>query len=236
MPIAREGIPIILTFLGGHALFLTSGLFSAQVCSLPSWSRSVLMALALLFGLLTVFSLYFFRDPERATPDGEKLVISPADGRVLGVEQVEETEFIGGPAEKLSIFMNVFDVHVNRAPLSGTVGYRKYRPGKFLNASLDKASLDNEAMTLGFESAENGKVLVRQIAGLIARRIVCRVEPGDSLASGERFGLIRFGSRVDTYLPDGVTPMVCVGQSTVAGETVIADATTSEVARQGEVR
>jgi phosphatidylserine decarboxylase len=224
MPIAREGIPIILTFLGGHALFLTSGLFSAQVCSLPSWSRSVLMALALLFGLLTVFSLYFFRDPERATPDGEKLVISPADGRVLGVEQVEETEFIGGPAEKLSIFMNVFDVHVNRAPLSGTVGYRKYRPGKFLNASLDKASLDNEAMTLGFESAENGKVLVRQIAGLIARRIVCRVEPGDSLASGERFGLIRFGSRVEVFLPVGaVVWKVGEGDRVKAGETLIAE-------------
>ncbi len=224
MPIAREGVPIILSFLGGHAVFLAAGLLGAQASALPSWTRSVLLAVAVLFGLLTVFSLYFFRDPERNTPAGDKLVVSPADGRILGIEQVENTEFLDGPAEKLSIFMNVFDVHVNRAPLAGTVGYRKYRPGKFFNASLDKASLDNEAMTLGFESTENGKVLVRQIAGLIARRIVCRVEPGDSLAAGERFGLIRFGSRVEVFLPPGAAVWkVGEGDRVIAGQTVLAE-------------
>lgn len=224
MPIAREGIPIILSFVAGHVLFLAAGLLSSQCGCLPSWFRSTLLAVAVLFVLLTVFSLYFFRDPERATPAGGKLVVSPADGLVLGIERVEEPEYIGGPAQKLSIFMNVFDVHVNRAPLAGVVGYRNYRPGKFFNASLDKASLDNEAMTLGIESAEHGKVLVRQIAGLIARRIVCRVEPGDSLAAGERFGLIRFGSRVEVFLPVGAAVWkVGEGDRVKAGETVLAE-------------
>ncbi len=224
MPIAREGIPIILSFVGGHVLFLAAALFGAYCGALPSWLRSVLLAVAMLFVLLTVFSLYFFRDPQRETPAGDKLLISPADGLVLAIEQVEQAQYLNGPAEKLSIFMNVFDVHVNRAPLAGVVGYRSYRPGKFFNASLDKASKGNEAMTIGFESAGRGKVLVRQIAGLIARRIVCRVEPGDSLAAGERFGMIRFGSRVEVFLPaDTAVWKVGEGDRVKAGETVLAE-------------
>ncbi|MBW7996256.1 MAG: phosphatidylserine decarboxylase family protein [Candidatus Glassbacteria bacterium] len=220
---AREGIPIILSFMAGHVLFLASALLAPPAGLPQPWLKSACIALAVLFAVLSLFSLYFFRDPERPTPSGNNLVVCPADGKVLGIEQVDEPEFIGGPAEKLSIFMNVFDVHVNRAPLAGTVGYKNYRPGKFLNASLDKASVDNEAMSLGIESARHGKVLVRQIAGLIARRIVCRVETGDSLERGERFGLIRFGSRVEVFISPGVEWKVKQGDRVIAGETVLAE-------------
>lgn len=223
MPIAREGVPIILSFLGAHLLLLLGG-FAAQQTGQPSWLRMTLMVLAALLALLTLFSLYFFRDPERTAQAGDKLVVCPADGRILGIEQVEEDEFLKGPADKLSIFMNVFDVHVNRAPLAGIIGYKQYRPGKFLNASFDKASLDNEAMTIGIESEAHGKILVRQIAGLIARRIVCRVAPGDSIGRGERFGLIRFGSRVEVYVPAGkVNWKVQAGDIVRAGETILAE-------------
>ena len=222
MPVAREGIPIIISFLGAHLVFLLAG-FLAQQSSQSQWVRILLMAAAALLAVLTLFSLYFFRDPERKTPDGDNLVISPADGRVLGVEKVETTEYLDGPAEKCSIFMNVFDVHVNRAPATGVVGYCNYRPGKFFNASLDKASEGNEAMSVGIETQEHGKLLVRQIAGLIARRIVCRVKPGDSLARGERFGMIRFGSRLEVFLPPGAEWKVRSGDIVRAGETILAE-------------
>jgi len=222
MQLAREGVPIILAFFGAHLAFLLGG-FMVQQSSQPQWLRVAMMTVAALLAVLTVFSLYFFRDPERTAPAGDNLVISPADGRVRGVEQVDEGEYIGGPAEKCSIFMNVFDVHVNRAPTSGVVGYKQYRPGKFFNASFDKASADNEAMTLGIESRQHGKLLVRQIAGLIARRIVCRVEPGDSLERCERFGMIRFGSRVEVFLPPGADWKVRSGDIVRAGQTVLAE-------------
>ena len=176
--------------------------------------------------LLTVWCYYFFRDPERVTPSRPGLVVSPADGIVSLIEPAVPPAELGmadTPLTRVSVFMNVFNCHVNRAPVGGTVSAIAYRPGKFLNASLDKASVDNERNALRITMADGREVAVVQIAGLVARRIVCFVTPGTSLAAGERFGLIRFGSRLDVYLPEGVAPMVAIGQTMVAGETVIAD-------------
>lgn len=185
---------------------------------------------------LTVWCYYFFRDPPRVSPTREGLVISPADGVVSLIEKAVPPEELGMADEALtrvSVFMNVFDCHVNRAPVPGTVKAIAYRPGKFFNASLDKASADNERNSLCYEMADGRQIAVVQIAGLVARRIVCFVKTGTRMQSGERFGLIRFGSRVDVYLPDGVNPLVAVGQGTYAGETVLADLTSSEPARFG---
>jgi phosphatidylserine decarboxylase len=163
----------------------------------------------------------FFRDPPRDHgPRGEQLVLAPADGKVVGVTLVEEPAFVRGPATRISIFMNVWDVHVNRYPADGVVGYRSYHPGKFLNASTDKASLDNEQMSLGVETPR-GRILVRQIAGLIARRIVTDHAEGTRVRQGERLGLIRFGSRVDLFLPPTVQVRARVGDATRAGLTVV---------------
>jgi phosphatidylserine decarboxylase len=164
----------------------------------------------------------FFRDPKRSGPRGDHLVLAPADGRVVSVTALQEPEFLGGSARRISIFMSVFDVHVNRYPVSGAIEHRAYRPGKFVNASLDKASAGNEQMSLGIRAAR-GPVLVRQIAGLVARRIVTDARPGDPARQGERLGLIRFGSRVDTFVPPDAAPRVTVGERTRAGVTVIAE-------------
>ena len=176
--------------------------------------------------MLTVWCYYFFRDPERVTPARPDLVISPADGIVSLIEPAVPPAELGMadlPLTRVSVFMNVFNCHVNRAPVAGTVRSIAYRPGKFFNASLDKASVDNERNSLAITMPDGREVAVVQIAGLVARRIVCFVAPGTALAAGERFGLIRFGSRLDVYLPEGVTPLVAIGQTMVAGETVIAD-------------
>ena len=176
--------------------------------------------------LLTVWCYYFFRDPERVTPDRPGLVISPADGIVSLIEPAVPPAELGMadvPLTRVSVFMNVFNCHVNRAPVAGTVKAIAYRPGKFFNASLDKASVDNERNSLRITMADGRDIAVVQIAGLVARRIVCFVKPEAPLAAGERFGLIRFGSRLDVYLPEGVAPLVAIGQTMVAGETVIAD-------------
>jgi phosphatidylserine decarboxylase len=178
--------------------------------------------LPLLWLPVAVWIPAFFRDPVRAGPRGDGVVIAPADGRVVSVVEVDEPEFLMGRALRISVFMNVFNVHVNRHPVDGVVGFRQYRPGKFLNASLDKSSADNEQMSLGVRSAR-GPVLVRQIAGLIARRIVTDPAVGDRVRQGERLGLIRFGSRVDTMVPVGVRPRVRVGDRTRAGVTVIGE-------------
>ncbi|MEA2064337.1 MAG: phosphatidylserine decarboxylase family protein [Gemmatimonadota bacterium] len=223
MPIAREGVPIILAFLVLHLVFLAAGWLTGKFfSSVPPVLQPSLMAVSVLFALLALFSLYFFRDPERRVPQGASLVVSPADGRVLGIEDVEEKDFFQGPATRVSIFMSVFDVHVNRAPVSGNVCYRKYRPGKFFNASLDKASSDNESLGLGLEGPDSVKVLVRQIAGLIARRIVCRAGEGTALERGQRYGMIRFGSRLEVYLPPGACWQVSAGDRVTAGESIIA--------------
>ena len=223
MPIAREGVPVILSFVSIHLVFLAGGLISHGPQSWLSVS-CIMFALAAVFALLVLFSIYFFRDPERKVPQGEKLVVSPADGRILGLDQVEEESFICAPAQRVSIFMNLFDVHVNRSPIEGTVRYKDYRKGKFFNASMDKSSKENEALTLGIESPDREhRVLVRQIAGLIARRIVCRVGESDTLKRGERFGMIRYGSRLEVYLPPGSSWRVASGDRVKAGTTILAE-------------
>lgn len=175
---------------------------------------------------LTVWCYYFFRDPVRAVPLRDGLVVSPADGIVSLIGPATPPEGLGLPPDPLvrvSVFMSVFNCHVNRAPVEGTVGAVAYRPGKFVSASLDKASEDNERNAVRIDMGDGRQIAVVQIAGLIARRIVCFVQPGRHLRVGERFGLIRFGSRLDVYLPAGTAPQVTIGQTMVAGETVIAE-------------
>ena len=189
--------------------------------------------------VLTVWCLYFFRNPERHTPTREGLVISPADGVVQLIKTVvppPELELGDTPRTRISIFMNVFNVHINRSPMDGTITRKVYTPGAFVNATLDKASEDNERMSLCLATSTGKTIAFVQIAGLVARRILSFVEEGDSLQAGERFGLIRFGSRVDVYLDDGMVPLVSVGQLAVAGETVIADEQASEEARCAAIR
>ena len=175
---------------------------------------------------LTVWCYYFFRDPRRAVPQGEGLIVSPADGVVSLIEPAVPPAELGMESvalTRVSVFMSVFNCHVNRAPVAGRVLAVAYRPGKFFNASLDKASADNERNGLCLELADGRRLAVVQIAGLVARRILCWTKQGQTLRTGERFGLIRFGSRLDVYLPPGVVPLVAVGQTMVAGETVIAE-------------
>jgi phosphatidylserine decarboxylase len=177
---------------------------------------------------LTVWCYYFFRDPERVTPQRPGLIVSPADGIVSLIEAAVPPAELGLPdvaLTRVSVFMNVFNCHVNRTPIAGEITAIAYRPGKFFNASLDKASTDNERNSLAIRMGDGRQIAVVQIAGLVARRIVCFVKPGDRMQTGERFGLIRFGSRLDVYLPEGVEPLVSLGQTMVAGETVIADLT-----------
>lgn len=175
---------------------------------------------------LTVWCYYFFRDPVRHVPEGEGLIVSPADGIVSLIEMAAPPPELGLGDEKrlrVSVFMSVFNCHINRAPVPGRVAKMAYKPGKFLSAELDKASEDNERNSLLIEMDDGRDLVVTQIAGLVARRIVPLTEEGTVLKRGERFGLIRFGSRLDTYLPDGVSPLVAVGQTMIAGETVLAD-------------
>ena len=208
VPIHPEGYP----FIGGFALV---AIFLFWLAKPLGW-----------IGVLaTVWCAYFFRDPRRVIPIGEGLVVSPADGRISQVALASPPpELEMGPEQRVrvSIFMNVFDVHVNRAPVAGEVRRIVYKPGKFLNADLDKASEDNERNSILLRTAA-GPVAIVQIAGLIARRIVCFVREGTHVSAGERIGLIRFGSRVDVYLPGGTKPLVSEGQTALAGETVIAD-------------
>lgn len=188
---------------------------------------------------LTVWCYYFFRDPERQTPIREGLLVSPADGVISLIEPAvppAELEMGDQALTRVSVFMNVFNCHVNRAPIGGRITKIAYRPGKFLNASLDKASVDNERNSMAIEMADGRKIAVVQIAGLVARRILCEVEEGSELQTGERFGMIRFGSRVDVYLPDGVEPLVALGQVMISAETVIADLTSLEPRRIAEAR
>ncbi len=183
--------------------------------------------------ILTVWCALFFRDPDRMTPLGDKLVISPADGVVQMIDRAApppELEMGDDERTRIAIFMNVFNVHVNRTPVSGKVVKLAYRPGAFLDASLDKASTENERQSVRLKiagvksrSAKKNEIAVVQIAGLVARRILCDLTEGDALTAGDRIGLIRFGSRVDVYLPEDCEPLVAVGQTAIAGETVIAE-------------
>ena len=185
---------------------------------------------------LTIWCYYFFRDPKRTTPVREGLLVSPADGVISLIEKTmppPELDIKKEALTRISVFMNVFNCHVNRSPIAGKVMEINYRPGKFFNASLDKASVDNERNSLVLQIPDGRQIVVVQIAGLVARRIVSFVKPKQTLRIGQRFGLIRFGSRVDIYLPTGVQPLVCLGQTMVSGETVIADLTSKELARSG---
>lgn len=192
-------------------------------------------ALAFVMALVTAWVVYFFRDPERVTPLREGLVIAPADGRISAIEKVRPPTELGfGPEERvrISTFLSVFDVHINRAPVPGRIVRSLYVPGAFLNAALDKASEENERRALVIQTASGDELAVVQIAGLVARRIVTFSHEGDSVGVGERFGLIRFGSRVDVYLPVGKSAIVAVGQRAIAGETVFADFKSAEPERE----
>jgi phosphatidylserine decarboxylase len=171
---------------------------------------------------IAVWVVAFFRDPERAWSLGEPMVVAPADGKVVSVVEVDEPVFHGGRSLRISIFMNVFDCHVNRYPVSGTIAYKHYNPGKFGHAAAEKSSLDNEQSSVGVATAR-GKVLIRQIAGFVARRIVTDHEVGATVRQGERLGMIRFGSRVDVFLPVGTRTLVHTGDTTLAGVTVVAE-------------
>ena len=184
-------------------------------------ARAVKVLLIALFLLLLIFTLNFFRDPDRSTPDGANLVVAPADGKVLVVKDVVDDEFIKGDAVQVSIFMSPLNVHVNRFPVTGQVTYFRYFPGEFLVAFDEKASLRNEQTHIGVESGQC-RVLFKQIAGFVARRIVADVREGDRVVAGARFGMIKFGSRVDVLLPRSVSVKVQVGDRTVAGETILA--------------
>ena len=185
---------------------------------------------------LTIWCYYFFRDPKRTIPVRDGLLVSPADGVISLIEKTmppPELDIEKEALTRISVFMNVFNCHVNRSPIAGKVMEINYRPGKFFNASLDKASVDNERNSLVLQIPDGRQIVVVQIAGLVARRIVSFVKPKQTLRIGQRFGLIRFGSRVDIYLPTGVQPLVCIGQIMVSGETVIADLNSKELARDG---
>ena len=218
-PMHREGIKFVLIFA-----LITIGLFF--ISDWLGWAGVG----------LTIWCYYFFRDPQRTTPTRDGLLVSPADGIISLIEKAVPPEELGMSTDALtrvSVFMNVFNCHVNRAPIAGDVVSIAYRAGKYFNASLDKASSDNERNSLALKIADGRQIAVVQIAGLVARRIVCFVKTSQVMRTGERFGLIRFGSRIDVYLPEGVHPLVSVGQSMVAGETVIADLTADEAARSG---
>ena len=191
--------------------------------------------LGVLGSVLTVWCLFFFRDPERVIPERKNVVVSAADGCVAAVVPKSTPPGGGkgfGPCTRVSIFMNVFDCHMNRSPVAGVLRKITYRKGKFFNASLDKASIYNERQTLIIETSSRHRFAVVQIAGLVARRIVSFVKEGDKLARGQRFGMIRFGSRVDIYMPQGVKCLVSPGQTMVAGETVIASLSATSRARK----
>lgn len=184
--------------------------------------------------VLTIWCYYFFRDPKRSVPLGDSLVLSPADGVVSLIEPAVPPAELGmGPdaLTRVSVFMSVFNCHVNRIPAAGQITAIAYRPGKFVSASLDKASADNERNSLAIDLPDGRKLAVVQIAGLVARRIVCFTKVGQSLRAGDRFGLIRFGSRLDVYLPPGVAPLVALGQTMIGGESIIADLAAGTPAR-----
>jgi len=184
----------------------------------------------------TLWCLYFFRDPWRVTPLRDGLVVAPADGRVVAVGPAVPPAELGmgdAPMQRIGIFLNVLDVHVNRMPMAGRVVKRAYHAGKFLNASLDKASAENERMAIRLATASGADLAVVQVAGLVARRIVCTVDEGQEVVAGQRFGLIRFGSRTDVYLPEAWSVLALVGQRVVGGETVVADALAQEPLRRG---
>ena len=213
MSFAREGLVFIAIAAAAAA---TAYAFASARRSWTLW------LIAFVLTVLTLWVAYFFRDPERTGERGETIVVSPADGKIVMITEVQEPNFIGGTAIRISVFMNVFNVHVNRYPVDGTVSYVHYNPGRFLNAATEKSSLENEQMSVGLDTPR-GRILVRQIAGLIARRIVTYSKEGQEVKQGERMGIIRFGSRVDVFIPPGSNVRVKTGETSNAGVTVLAD-------------
>jgi len=224
VPIAREGRPFIAAFAVATLL----------LAALAEW-------LLVPGVILTAWCVYFFRDPDRVTPTRAGLVISPADGVIVALGPAAWPKELGmgdevTEATRIGILMNVFDVHVNRVPVDGKILKLAYVPGAFVNASFDKASEHNERQVVAMESRDGAPVAFVQIAGLVARRIICKLSEGQTVLAGERMGMIRFGSRVDVYLPAGKAPLVALGQRCIAGETVLADLASDEPTRIGAVR
>jgi len=206
VPVAKEGYPFIFFFC-----------FFTLISAILGFSL-----LSVIGFIASTFAICFFRDPERFTPDDKNAVICPADGKIIVIEDLPGNNICAEPAKKISIFMNVFNVHVNRMPCGGTISDLAYKPGKFYSADSDKGALHNEYCAVTMHTESGKKIVFVQIAGLIARRIVCWLERGDSVTAGKRFGLIRFGSRVDLYLPPESSVNVQLGQKVRAGETIIA--------------
>jgi phosphatidylserine decarboxylase len=205
-PVAKAGYPFIFASAFATAVFALLGVGFLAVLGL----------------CVTGFICYFFRDPDRLVPTGEGLIVSPADGKVIKVEPLDQSPYFEGACTRISVFMSVFNVHVNRVPHEGTIRQVTYHPGKFFSANLDKASQDNEHNALLLESGTGKQVGFVQIAGLVARRIICAVQPGDALNRGQRFGMICFGSRLDIYLPTETDIRVAVGDKVAAGSSVLA--------------
>ena len=205
LPVAKEGLP-----------FIASGIMLTSISLAVGWRCP-----ALILFLITLFIVWFFRNPRRNIPDTCDLIVAPADGKVIEVKEEFEKRYINGKAIKISIFMSIFNVHINRIPFPGKVLSVSYNPGRFFAASKDKASLENEQNAILMETKEGKRILLIQIAGLIARRIVCWLKVGNNVESGERFGLIRFGSRVDIFLPPDVELKISKGSKVKGGETVI---------------
>ncbi len=204
-PIVKEGLPFLIPFALFTVFFVVMG-----------WNLLTFLGI-----FITLFVAYFFRNPKRKIPSLENIILSPADGKVIHVGECEEDRFLRKKVLKVSIFMSIFDVHLNRAPATGKVLQRSYHPGRFLLANVEKSSLLNEQNALILETEDRLKMVLVQIAGFVARRIVCYAKADDTLKRGEIFGLIRFGSRVDLYLPQEVTPIVRVGQHVKGGESII---------------
>jgi phosphatidylserine decarboxylase len=204
-PIARPGLPII-----GAAAFVTA------VFALLGWTVPTVVTLA-----ATFFICWFFRDPDRVIPTVADAVVSPADGKVIRIDTVDDSPFYTGRCRKISIFMSVFNVHVNRVPYDGRIEWIRYNPGKFVSANLDKASLENEHNALSLTTDNGAALCFVQIAGLVARRIICRVQPGDRVTRGQRFGMICFGSRLDVYLPEDSRIDVTIGDRVHAGTSIL---------------
>ena len=207
IPIVKEGLPFVVA----------TGI-PAVAAGVLGWT-----GIAAAFGAVALFTAWFFRNPRRSAPKSDRAVVAPGDGRIVAISEEPEPRFLKGKSVRISIFLNIFDVHVNRIPCQGTVEQVAYQPGRFLVASRPEATLQNEQNALLIRAAQGTRVLCVQIAGLIARRIVCWVTPGETVACGERFGLIRFGSRMDVFLPVGTKLKVKVGDHVKGGETLLGE-------------
>lgn len=222
--IAKEGL--IFIFIG---LVLTVILMMVSAM----YDNNFFFGLTAVMALLTVFTTFFFRNPNRTIPSGTSILVSPADGKVIGIDTVSN-EFVGNETIKISIFLSVFDVHINRIPTTGKIDYVKYNPGKYFKAFEDKASEFNEQTEIGMTSANGQKLIFKQIAGLIARRIICYLNDGDDVVAGDRFGLIRFGSRTELYLPAGSKVNIALNQKVIGGETVIGFLSDNQINRSND--